>query len=94
MITQINAARMLVARAAWLSQEGKLFEKEASMAKLFSSEMAMRVTDEAIQIHGGDGYTKDYPVERFYRDAKLCTIGEGTSEIQRLIISKKCFELS
>ncbi|HSI03852.1 MAG TPA: acyl-CoA dehydrogenase family protein, partial [Myxococcota bacterium] len=67
---------------------GQPFGKEASMGKLFASEAAMRATDQAIQIHGGYGYTAEFPVERHYRDAKLCTIGEGTSEIQRLVISR------
>jgi butyryl-CoA dehydrogenase len=77
-----------VYHAAWLSQNGKPFGKEAAMAKLFCSELAMRATIKAIQIHGGYGYTKDYPVERFMRDAKICEIGEGTSEIQRLVIAR------
>jgi alkylation response protein AidB-like acyl-CoA dehydrogenase len=88
MATELEASRLLVQRAAWLCDQGKPFAQEASMAKLFASEAAMRATDEAIQIHGGYGYTSEFPVERYYRDAKLCTIGEGTSEIQRLVIAR------
>jgi alkylation response protein AidB-like acyl-CoA dehydrogenase len=88
MATEIEAGRHLVYHAAWLSQNGKPFGKEAAMAKLFCSELAMRATIKAIQIHGGYGYTKDYPVERYMRDAKICEIGEGTSEIQRLVIAR------
>ncbi len=89
MAVGIQAARHLIFHAAVLKDAGKPFKKEASMAKLFSSEMATRVCDEAIQIHGGYGYVRDYQVERLYRDAKLCEIGEGTSEIQRLVISRE-----
>jgi butyryl-CoA dehydrogenase len=89
MATQIEAARHLVYHAAWLSMHGKPFTKEAAMAKLFASEAAMRITLDAIQVHGGYGYTKDYPVERMMRDTKICEIGEGTSEIQRLVISRQ-----
>jgi alkylation response protein AidB-like acyl-CoA dehydrogenase len=88
MATEIEAGRHLVYHAAWLAQHGRPFGKEAAMAKLFCSELAMRATIKAIQIHGGYGYTKDYPVERFMRDAKICEIGEGTSEIQRLVIAR------
>jgi alkylation response protein AidB-like acyl-CoA dehydrogenase len=88
MAMEIDAARLLVHRAAALADRGRPFSKEASMGKLFSSEVAMRATSKAIQIHGGYGYTRDFPVERYYRDAKLCEIGEGTSEIQRLIIAR------
>jgi butyryl-CoA dehydrogenase len=88
MATEIEAGRHLMYHAAWLSQHGKPFGKEAAMAKLFCSELAMRATIKAIQIHGGYGYTKDYPVERFMRDAKICEIGEGTSEIQRMVIAR------
>ena len=88
MATEIEAGRHLMYHAAWLAQNGKPFGKEAAMAKLFCSEMAMRATIKAIQIHGGYGYTKDYPVERFMRDAKICEIGEGTSEIQRIVIGR------
>jgi alkylation response protein AidB-like acyl-CoA dehydrogenase len=88
MATEIEAGRHLVFHAAWLSQHGKPYGKEAAMAKLFCSELAMRATTKAVQIHGGYGYTKDYPVERMMRDAKICEIGEGTSEIQRLVIGR------
>ena len=87
--TEINAARLMVHRAAALCDAGAPFGKEASMAKLFASEMAMRATSRAIQIHGGNGYTSDYPVERYFRDAKLTEIGEGTSEVQRIVISRE-----
>ncbi len=89
MATEVEAGRHLVYHAAWLAQRGKPYRKEASMAKLFCSEMAMRATIKAVQIHGGYGYTKDYPVERMMRDAKVCEIGEGTSEIQRIVISRQ-----
>jgi alkylation response protein AidB-like acyl-CoA dehydrogenase len=89
MATQIEAARLLTYRAAWMKDQGRRLTKESSMAKLFSSEIAVRVCDEALQIHGGYGFIKDYPVEKFYRDVKLCTIGEGTSEIQRLVIARQ-----
>ncbi|MDQ2776258.1 MAG: acyl-CoA dehydrogenase, partial [Acidobacteriota bacterium] len=68
---------------------GKRVSRESAMAKLFASEMAVKVADEALQIHGGYGFIKDYPVEKFYRDVKLCTIGEGTSEIQRMVIARQ-----
>ncbi|TLZ53213.1 MAG: acyl-CoA dehydrogenase [Methanobacteriota archaeon] len=89
MAVKIEAARMLVYRAAWLRDNGLPFKKEASMGKLFASEAAMWVTTQAVQVHGGYGYIKDYPVERMFRDAKLCEIGEGTSEIQRLVIARE-----
>ncbi|MDX1618906.1 MAG: acyl-CoA dehydrogenase family protein [Balneolaceae bacterium] len=89
MATRIDAARFLVHRAAWLKDRGKSYTKEASMAKLFASELAVSAADEAVQIHGGYGYIKEYHVERFLRDAKLMTIGEGTSEIQRIIIARE-----
>ena len=89
MATQIDAARLLVYRAARLKDAGQPFSKAASQAKLYAAESAMRATTKAIQIHGGYGYLKDYPVERYFRDAKLCEIGEGTSEIQRLIVAKE-----
>lgn len=88
MATEIEAAKHLVYHAAWLKQNGASFSKEAAMAKLYASELAMRVTGRAVQIHGGYGYTKEYPVERMMRDAKICEIGEGTSEIQRLVIAR------
>lgn len=86
--TEIDAARLLVYRAAWMKESKLNFGKQAAMAKLFASEMAERVSRNAIQIHGGYGYSRDYQVERIYRDARLMTIGEGTSEIQRLVISR------
>ena len=88
MATEIDAARLLVYRAAWLKQEGRPHAAEGAMAKLFASEMARRQTAEAIQILGGYGYTKEFPVERYYRDAKITEIYEGTSEIQRLVIAR------
>jgi alkylation response protein AidB-like acyl-CoA dehydrogenase len=89
MATEIDAARLLTYRAAVLKDQGKRVTKESAMAKLYASEVAMRVATEAVQILGGYGYTKDYPAERYFRDAKLTTIGEGTSEIQRLVISRQ-----
>ena len=89
MATQIEAAKLLTYQAADLKDTGKIVTKESAMAKLFASETAVRVADEAVQIFGGYGYTKDFPVEKFYRDAKLCTIGEGTSEIQRVVIARQ-----
>jgi alkylation response protein AidB-like acyl-CoA dehydrogenase len=88
MATEIEAGKHLVYHAAWLAQNGKPYGKEAAMAKLYCSELAMRATIKAVQIHGGYGYTKDYPVERMMRDAKICEIGEGTSEIQRIVIAR------
>ncbi len=89
MAMQIDAARVLVRRAAWLKDRGLPFKKEAAMAKLYASEMSSFVTNKAVQIHGGYGYIADYPVERMLRDAKLTEIGEGTSEIQRLVIARE-----
>ena len=89
MATEIEAARLLTQRAAWMKDIGTDVTKESSMAKLYSSEIAVRVCNEALQIHGGYGFIKDYPVEKFYRDVKICTIGEGTSEIQRLVIARQ-----
>ena len=88
MATNIEAAELLTYRAAQLKNEGKEVNKESAMAKLFTSETAVSVADDAVQIFGGYGYVKDYPVEKFYRDAKLCTIGEGTSNIQKMVISR------
>lgn len=88
MATEIEAARWMVYRAAWLKQEARTFGQQAAMAKLFATEMAERVCRNAIQIHGGYGYSREYEVERIYRDARLMTIGEGTSEIQRLVIAR------
>jgi len=89
MAMRIDAARILVRRAAWLKDQGLPFKKEAAMAKLYASEMSSFVTNKAVQIHGGYGYIADYPVERMLRDAKLTEIGEGTSEIQRLVIARE-----
>jgi butyryl-CoA dehydrogenase len=89
MATQIEAARLLLAKAATRKDQGLPFTQEASMAKLYASEVGMWATTQAIQIHGGNGYTKDYPVERMFRDVKLCEIGEGSSEVQRMIIAKQ-----
>jgi alkylation response protein AidB-like acyl-CoA dehydrogenase len=90
MATQVEAARLLVYQAAWLAdQKNVRFTRESSMAKLFASEVAVRVANECVQVHGGYGFIKDYPAEKFYRDVKLCTIGEGTSEIQRLVIARQ-----
>ena len=92
MAVELDAAWLMVLRAAWLAEEGRPFGREASMAKLFASEAASRATNKAVQIHGGYGFIKDYPVERYYRDVKLTEIGEGTSEIQRIIIAKSLLE--
>jgi len=89
MATAIDAARLLTYRAAFLADQGKPFTKEASMGKVYSAEVAMRAAIQAVQIHGGYGYITEYPVERYLRDAKLCEIGEGTSEIQRLVIARE-----
>lgn len=89
MATSIEAGRLLTYRAASLKDRGQRVTLESAMAKVFSSEMAVKVADEALQVHGGYGFIKDYPVEKFYRDVKLCTIGEGTSEIQRLVIARQ-----
>jgi alkylation response protein AidB-like acyl-CoA dehydrogenase len=88
---QVEAARLLVHKAALLKDQGRPYAAAASMAKLYASEAACRIADQAVQILGGYGYTKDYPVEKFYRDAKLCTIGEGTSEVQRMVIARSLF---
>src|SRR5712672_2170140 len=93
MATEIEAARHLVYHAAWLAdQKSPRFTKESSMAKLYASEVGVRVANEAVQIFGGYGFIKDYPVEKFYRDSKLCTIGEGTSEIQRMVIARQILD--
>jgi alkylation response protein AidB-like acyl-CoA dehydrogenase len=90
MATEVEAARLLVYQAAWLAdQKDVRFTRESSMAKLFASEVAVRVANECVQIHGGYGFIKDYPAEKYYRDVKLCTIGEGTSEIQKLVIARQ-----
>jgi hypothetical protein len=96
MATQIEAARLLTYQAAWLADRAiaagdhdSRITRESSMAKLYAGEVAVRVANEAVQIHGGYGFIKDYPAEKYYRDVKLCTIGEGTSEIQRLVIARQ-----
>jgi alkylation response protein AidB-like acyl-CoA dehydrogenase len=86
--TQIQTARLMVYYAAWLKGQGRPYTKEAAMAKLFATEMAETVCRNAIQIHGGYGYSREFPVERIYRDARLMTIGEGTSEVQRMVIAR------
>jgi alkylation response protein AidB-like acyl-CoA dehydrogenase len=93
MSTEIDAARLLTHRAAWLKQQGRPHTEAGAKAKLFASETARRQTAEAIQILGGYGYTKEFPVERYYRDAKITEIYEGTSEIQRLVIARSILEL-
>jgi alkylation response protein AidB-like acyl-CoA dehydrogenase len=93
MATEIDAARLLVYRAAWLKQQGRPHTEEGAKAKLFASEMARRQTGEAIQILGGYGYTKEFSVERYYRDAKITEIYEGTSEIQRIVIARSILGL-
>ena len=89
MATQIQAAELLIDNACYRKTNGLKLSKESAMAKLYASEVAVSVSNEAIQILGGYGYIKEFPVEKFYRDAKLCTIGEGTSEIQKLVISRE-----
>jgi alkylation response protein AidB-like acyl-CoA dehydrogenase len=86
--TQLEAARLLILRAAWLKERGRPFTREASIAKLFASEQAIEICNRAIQIHGGYGYTREFPVERFFRDVRVTTIYEGTSEVQRIVISR------
>jgi len=92
MATEIEAARLLIYRAADMKNKGMNVTKESAMAKYYASEVAVKVANDAVQIFGGYGYTKDYPVEKFYRDAKLCTIGEGTSEIQKIVIAKQLYK--
>ncbi len=89
MATEVEASRLLVMKAAVTKDRGENSTLESAMAKVYASEVAVRTSEEAIQIHGGYGYTKDYPVERAWRDSKLCTIGEGTSEVQRLVIARE-----
>src|SRR5436190_11073911 len=89
MATEIAAARLLTYRAAWMKDQGMQTTEQSSMAKLYAGEVAVRVANECVQIHGGYGYIKEYPAEKYYRDVKLCTIGEGTSEIQRLVIARE-----
>lgn len=92
MATQIEASELLLHKAASIKNKGENVTKIGAMAKMYASEACVKIANEAVQIHGGYGYTKDYPVEKFYRDAKLCTIGEGTTEIQKLVISRKILE--
>jgi len=87
--TKIEAARLLTYRAAYLKEQGQRTTLESSMAKLYASEIAVKVADDCVQIHGGYGFVKDYPAEKYFRDVKLTTIGEGTSEIQRLVIARQ-----
>ena len=89
MATKIEASELLVRQAGQLKDEGKTMTKQSAMAKLFASEAAVEISNESVQIHGGYGFTKDFPAEKFFRDAKLCTIGEGTSAIQRMVISRE-----
>ena len=89
MATEIEAARLMVHRAAWVKDQGMRFTKEAAMAKLFATEVSERACYKALQIHGGYGYVREYGVERMYRDQRLCAIGEGTNEIQRLVIARQ-----
>ncbi len=88
MATEIEAAELMVHKAAFLKNAEKPVTRQSAMAKMYASEVCVKVANEAVQIHGGYGYTKDFPVEKFYRDAKLCTIGEGTTEIQKVVIAK------
>ncbi|MGH9413745.1 MAG: acyl-CoA dehydrogenase family protein [Terriglobales bacterium] len=92
MATEIEAARLLTMSAAWHKDQGETVTQASAMAKLYAGEVAVRAASECVQIHGGYGFIKDYPAEKFYRDAKLCTIGEGTSEIQRLVIARELAE--
>jgi alkylation response protein AidB-like acyl-CoA dehydrogenase len=89
MATSLDAARLLNYRAGWMLNHDRRVTRESAMAKLFASEAAVEIANECLQIHGGYGFIKDYPAEKFYRDVKLCTIGEGTSEIQRLVIARQ-----
>jgi hypothetical protein len=93
MATELDAARLLTQRAAVLKDAGNKVTRESSMAKLYASEVAVRICGEAVQLHGGYGFIKDYPAEKFYRDVKLCTIGEGTSEIQRMVIAREILKV-
>jgi hypothetical protein len=94
MATELDAARLLTQRAAVLKDAGRTVTRESSMAKLFAGEVAVRICNDAVQLFGGYGFIKDYPVEKFYRDVKLCTIGEGTSEIQRMVIAREILKVS
>jgi alkylation response protein AidB-like acyl-CoA dehydrogenase len=93
MATELDAARLLTQRAAVLKDAGRTVTRESAMAKLFASEVAVRICDEAVQLFGGYGFIKDYPAEKYYRDVKLCTIGEGTSEIQRMVIAREILKV-
>jgi alkylation response protein AidB-like acyl-CoA dehydrogenase len=93
MATELDAARLLTQRAAVLKDAGRKVTRESSMAKLFASEVAVKICGEAVQLFGGYGFIKDYPVEKYYRDVKLCTIGEGTSEIQRMVIAREILKV-
>ena len=92
MATEIEASELLLHKAAYLKNEGRNVTKLGAMAKMYASEVCVKVANEAVQIHGGYGFTKDFPVEKFYRDSKLCTIGEGTTEIQKVVIARKILE--
>jgi len=92
MATKIEAAELLTRQAGALKDEGKKHTKEAAMAKYYASEISVQVSTDAVQVFGGYGYTKDFPVEKFYRDSKLCTIGEGTSEVQKLVIAREALK--
>jgi alkylation response protein AidB-like acyl-CoA dehydrogenase len=94
MATELDAARLLTHRAAVMKDAGLKTTMESAMAKLKASEVAVKICDEAVQLHGGYGFIKDYPVEKFYRDVKLCTIGEGTSEIQRMVIAREMMKVA
>jgi alkylation response protein AidB-like acyl-CoA dehydrogenase len=94
MATELDAARLLTQRAAVLKDAGNKVTRESAMAKLYASEVAVKICNEAVQLHGGYGFIKDYPVEKYYRDVKLCTIGEGTSEIQRMVIGREILKVS
>lgn len=94
MATELDAARLLTQRAAVLKDAGNKVTRESAMAKLYASEVAVKICNEAVQLHGGYGFIKDYPAEKFYRDVKLCTIGEGTSEIQRMVIGREILKVS
>ena len=87
--TEIELARLATLRAAWLCDQGRTYTREAAMAKLFASETCMRAASTAVQVHGGYGYIEDYPVCRYFRDAKIMEIGEGTSEVQKIVISRE-----
>ena len=89
MATEIDAARLLTWRAGWMKDRGMKVTKESAMCKLYAAEVSVRVANLSVQIHGGYGFTKDFKAEKFYRDVKLCTIGEGTSEIQRMVIARQ-----